>query len=206
MIEQYSKHNKTIQYEIIFKPIKHVYFRKKDDYIIITANKKMSKNQVLSIIDNNFEKLIYMQTKKNRHEAERYQLWGEKLSKDQFYQTKEANQANYERILIDETYKQIKAFESRLITDLKKINLSLKPTKVKRLKSKFGSCQIIKKEITINAFLARLEPVFLYYVLLHEYCHLIVPNHSKSFYDLLDQLMPQHKTVQKMLRKYVITF
>lgn|SRR5690554_352191 len=206
MIETYSKHNKSIQYEIVFKPIKHVYFRKKDDHIIITANQKMSKNQVLTILDDNFEKLIYMQTKKNRYEADRYQLWGEKLTEDEFYQNKIVNQKNYERILIDETAKQIKAFESRLTIDLKKVNLSLKPTKVKLLKSKFGSCQIIKKEITINAFLARLEPVFLYYVLLHEYCHLIVPNHSKSFYDLLDQLMPQHKTVQKMLRKYVITF
>src|SRR5690554_2574450 len=82
MIEQYSKENKTVQYKIVFKPIKHVYFRKKDDYIMITANKKMSKNQVLSILDNNFEKLIYMQTKKNRYEADRYQLWGQKLSKD----------------------------------------------------------------------------------------------------------------------------
>ena len=33
----------------------------------------------------------------------------------------------------------------QLINDLSKLNLTLKPTKVKLLKSKFSSCQIIKK-------------------------------------------------------------
>ena len=80
--------------------------------------------------------------------------------------------------------------KKKLIDDIAKLNLTLKPTKVKVLKSKFGSCQIIKKEITINAFL---DPMYLYYVLLHEYCHLIQANHSKAFYNLLDQVMPMHK-------------
>ncbi len=206
MIETYSKNNKLIQYKIIFKPIKHVYFRNKSDYILITANDKMKVNQVLNILDFNFDKLLKYQLKPKRQTTEKYQLWGQVLSLEQFFGEHPNNQKNYETILKTETINQIKNFEKRLSQDLEKLNLTLKPTKVKVLKSKFGSCQIIKKELTINAFLAKLDPVYLYYVLLHEYSHLLVANHSKAFYSLLDQLMPMHKTIQKDLRKYVITF
>lgn len=206
MIEQYTKNNQTIQYKIIFKTIKHVYFRKKDDYFLISANRKMNKKQVLSILDSHFNKLVSYQTKKRRQTTEKFQLWGSKLSEDEFFDGLENTQKNYEKILIDKTVSQIKIFESQLINDLSKLNLTLKPTKVKLLKSKFGSCQIIKKEITINAFLAKVDPIYLYYVLLHEYCHLIEANHSSAFYKLLDVLMENHKVIQKDLRKYVITF
>src|SRR5690554_2872118 len=206
MIETYNKNNKSIQYKIIFKPIKHVYFRSKSDYILITANDKMKVNQVLNILDFNFDKLLKYQLKPKRLTTEKYQLWGQVLSLEQFFGEHANNQKNYETILKTETINQIKNFEKRLSQDLEKLNLTLKPTKVKVLKSKFGSCQIIKKELTINAFLAKLDPVYLYYVLLHEYSHLLVANHSKAFYSLLDQLMPMHKTIQKDLRKYIITF
>jgi len=206
MIEQYIKNNQTIQYKIVFKTIKHVYFRKKDDYFLISANRRMNKKQVLSILDGHFHKLVSFQTKKRRQTTEKFQLWGTKLSEDEFFDGLENTQKNYEKILIDKTVSQIKIFESQLINDLSKLNLTLKPTKVKLLKSKFGSCQIVKKEITINAFLAKLDPIYLYYVLLHEYCHLIEANHSSAFYKLLDVLMETHKVVQKDLRKYVITF
>lgn len=206
MIEQYTKNNQTIQYKIVFKTIKHVYFRKKDDYFLISANRRMNKKQVLSILDGHFHKLVSFQTKKRRQTTEKFQLWGTKLSEDEFFDGLENTQKNYEKILIDKTVSQIKIFESQLINDLSKLNLTLKPTKVKLLKSKFGSCQIVKKEITINAFLAKLDPIYLYYVLLHEYCHLIEANHSSAFYKLLDVLMETHKVVQKDLRKYVITF
>src|SRR5690554_1665996 len=166
----------------------------------------MNKKQVLSILDGHFHKLVSFQTKKRRQTTEKFQLWGTKLSEDEFFDGLENTQKNYEKILIDKTVSQIKIFESQLINDLSKLNLTLKPTKVKLLKSKFGSCQIVKKEITINAFLAKLDPIYLYYVLLHEYCHLIEANHSSAFYKLLDVLMETHKVVQKDLRKYVITF
>lgn len=206
MIKTYTKNNKTIQYKIIFKPIKHVYFRKKEDHILISANRKMTTNQVLSILDHNFDKLVNYEVKQRRIQTPKYILWGKAYSEDEFFQGKTPTKEHYEALLKTETIRQINAFENQLSNDISKLGLTLKPTKVKVLKSRFGSCQIIKKEITINAFLAKLDPIYLYYVLLHEYCHIIVPNHSKAFYNLLDQLMPSHKSIQKALRKYVITF
>jgi predicted metal-dependent hydrolase len=206
MIGTYEKHNQKVSYKIVFKPIKHVYFRRQSDYILISANLNMSTKQVLNILDMHFEKLVNFQKVNKRQTTNEFQLWGEVLTPETYFKDDQHTTKNYQQILIDETVKKIDSFKEKLSYDLKRLNLELMPNKVKLLKSKFGSCQVIKKEITINAFLAKLDPVYLYYVLLHEYCHLKVPNHSKAFYNLLDEIMPMHKSVQKALRKYVITF
>ena len=36
----------------------------------------------------------------------------------------------------------------------------------------------------------RASPECIAYVLLHECCHLLVPNHSQAFYDLQTRLLP----------------
>lgn len=206
MISIYEKQNKKVSYKIVFKPIKHVYFRRQSDYILISANQNMTAKQVLNILDMHFDKLVSYQKVNKRQTTSEFQLWGEVLSPEAYFKEKMHTTKNYQQVLIDETIKQIDSFKEKLSKDLMKLNLDFKQTKVKLLKSKFGSCQVVKKEITINAFLAKLDPVYLYYVLLHEYCHLKVANHSKAFYKLLDEIMPMHKSVQKALRKYVITF
>lgn len=206
MIKIYTKGNQQLSYKVIFKDIKHIYMRKKSDYVLITANKKLGMQQVLNVLDQHFERLLIAERGSNRIKAPKYQLMGSVVSIDTFYNGLEHTQSNYEYRLVEATYTQIKYLENRLAVDLKILGLTLKPTKVKVLKSKFGSCHMIKKEITINAFLARLDVKYLYYVLLHEYCHFIEPNHSKAFYNLLDKIMPNHKMIQKALRKYVITF
>ena len=39
------------------------------------------------------------------------------------------------------------------------------------------------------------------YVLLHEYVHLIVPNHSERFYRIIEMRMPKYREIQKILRE-----
>jgi len=82
--------------------------------------------------------------------------------------------------------------------------LRLIPIKLKYLKSKFGSYHRKNKEITLNTFLARLNPIYLSYVIYHEYAHAIVFNHSKDFYNLLGEFMPNHRVYQKDLKKIAI--
>ena len=78
------------------------------------------------------------------------------------------------------------------------------PFKLKYLKSKFGSYHRKNKEITLNTFLARLNPIYLEYVIYHEYAHAIVFNHSKDFYNLLSEFMPNHRVYQKDLKRMAI--
>src|SRR5690606_18603140 len=205
MMKVYQKNDKTLKYEIIYKPIKHIYLRKRDDVVIVTANKKTTESYILNLLDKHFDKFYQVQ-KPRQFEVPKYQLWGNELTIDEFFGPYKQTDKNYELILKKEVLDKIETFMPRLILDLEKLNLKPVEMTVKKLKGKYGVCRTVKKEITLSSFLARIHPEYLYYVLLHEYAHLIVANHSKSFYNVLDKVMINHKLVQKQLRKHIISY
>ncbi|MFH0843528.1 MAG: SprT family zinc-dependent metalloprotease [Bacteroidota bacterium] len=73
---------------------------------------------------------------------------------------------------------------------------------VRPLKSRWGSCTS-KGKITISSELIKIDPLFTDHVIIHELCHLKYHNHSKDFYNLLEELEPGHKSIRKDLRKYI---
>lgn len=72
--------------------------------------------------------------------------------------------------------------------------------KVRAMTSRWGSCQISKRTITINSALARYPKRCLDYVVCHELCHLYEPSHSARFYTLMDRFYPGWKAVRKELK------
>ena len=72
--------------------------------------------------------------------------------------------------------------------------------RLKYMTSRWGSCTPLKNSISISLRLIHFPPVCLEYVLLHEYAHLLVPNHSKAFYDIVRKHMPEWKTYSDMLK------
>lgn len=198
----------SIEYVILYKPIKHLYFRALDGVIYVSSSKRFKEEQIIQVMTTKFSKLIQMVSKMSHQITPKYSLWGEPIDEDGFFLRYglPKSEKNYQLILKHEIKAKIKSFESQLKDDLARIKLDMVDIKVKKLKTKYGSCQLIKKIITINSFMARIPEIYLYYVLLHEYAHLIVPNHSKKFYQVLDQIMPNHKKIQKALRKHVISF
>ncbi|MBN2861569.1 MAG: M48 family metallopeptidase [Bacteroidales bacterium] len=74
---------------------------------------------------------------------------------------------------------------------------------VRRLKSRWGSCTS-KRKITLNSELIKLDPALVEYVIIHELCHLKHHNHGKDFYNLLEELVPDYKSLRKELRKFIL--
>ena len=64
---------------------------------------------------------------------------------------------------------------------------------VRNLRSSWGICHPDKNLITLNAQLVHYPVDFIEYVICHEMIHLIEPNHSSSFYALLEEIMPDYK-------------
>lgn len=205
-IKTFKKGHVEFNFEIKYKKIKHIYFRFKDDVLYISANSKLTENQVIESIELNLDRILSLKIKKQRLESSSYQLWGNVLSKEEFFEDKIPSEKLMHEIYINETKKMILDLEDKVNLCLHIWGLKPVEIKVKPLKTKYGSCQIVKKVITINSFLAKLDPIYLYYVLLHEYAHLLVPNHQKEFYQKLDLVMKNHKEVQKNLRKHTIMF
>ena len=62
--------------------------------------------------------------------------------------------------------------------------------RVRTMKSCWGSCLVNKGIITLNRKLLMQPRECIEYVVVHELCHFIHPNHSKEFYKFMEQFMP----------------
>lgn len=76
----------------------------------------------------------------------------------------------------------------------------LNDIKIKKMKSRWGSCSR-KKNLNFNAKLIYLPDDLIDYVIVHELCHLIEFNHSRSFWNLVAQTVPDHRKMRAELRK-----
>ena len=73
--------------------------------------------------------------------------------------------------------------------------------KIRALSSRWGSCLVRKGIVTLNRRLLAAPKCCVEYVILHELCHFIHPNHSVKFYALLSALMPDWKERKKLLNR-----
>ncbi len=62
---------------------------------------------------------------------------------------------------------------------------------VKRMKTRWGTCNIDARRIWLNLELARKPLRCLEYVTVHEMIHLLEQSHNERFLDLMDQFMPR---------------
>ncbi|WP_036459485.1 YgjP family zinc-dependent metalloprotease [[Mycoplasma] imitans] len=73
--------------------------------------------------------------------------------------------------------------------------------RIKNMKTKWGTCNVDKKRIWISLRLVKKPLVCLLYVLIHEMVHLIEQNHTKKFYKIVEQFLPNWKEINKLLKK-----
>lgn len=69
--------------------------------------------------------------------------------------------------------------------------------------SRWGSCIPAKQRITLNTYLAIMPPRVIDHVVLHELCHLVQPNHSRHFYNIMTMVMPDWKERRAAIEQYV---
>ncbi|MEG0250015.1 MAG: SprT family zinc-dependent metalloprotease [Peptostreptococcus sp.] len=70
--------------------------------------------------------------------------------------------------------------------------------------NKWGVCMVNKNKIVLNTDLICISEECIDFVMLHELIHFIHPNHSKSFYSLLEKLMPDWKIKNEKLKQIII--
>lgn len=74
--------------------------------------------------------------------------------------------------------------------------------KIKKVKSKWGSCAYMKNEITINSVMVMCPLECFREVMYHELCHFYVHDHSPRFHELLETVCPNHRKIEKELKNY----
>lgn len=80
--------------------------------------------------------------------------------------------------------------------------MKLIPSKlrVKEQKKRWGTCTS-KRAIYINSKISMVRKEAIDYILIHEFSHLVHMNHSKDFYSLVKQMMPNYKDQEKWLKE-----
>lgn len=106
--------------------------------------------------------------------------------------------------LLETWYKEeaLKLFDTLLKKYCLIMSLEIKGFTVKKLKSKWGSCDTLKKHITLNIELMKYPIIISEYIVIHELAHLIEANHSKKFYEIIKKYMPEYKKVKKILNSF----
>ncbi len=81
-----------------------------------------------------------------------------------------------------------------------KLGIEVEKVYVRRMTSRWGSCNVRARTIRLNTELARRRPECLEYVVVHELVHLLEPSHNRRFYRLMDGFLPDWKELRAELR------
>lgn len=81
-----------------------------------------------------------------------------------------------------------------------KIGKSVASWGVKKMKTKWGSCNIGAKRIWLNLELAKKSPECLEYILVHELVHLHERHHNDRFKSLMDKFLPNWRLSRDLLK------
>lgn len=69
------------------------------------------------------------------------------------------------------------------------------------MKARWGSCLFRKKKVIFNRRLIEVPIDGVEYVVYHEFAHLCEPNHSRRFYAVLDDVLPDWRAKKKVLEE-----
>ena len=82
----------------------------------------------------------------------------------------------------------------------KRMGVSASSWRIRHMTSRWGSCNVKTRAITINSALAQFSPRCLEQVVTHELCHLFSAHHDDRFYHLMDTHFPSWREAREELK------
>lgn len=83
----------------------------------------------------------------------------------------------------------------------KKMNVSVNEFGIKKMKTKWGTCNIEAGRIWVNLELAKKPPECLEYIIVHEMVHLLERNHNDRFMSYMDEYLPKWRYYREALNR-----
>ena len=68
-------------------------------------------------------------------------------------------------------------------------------------KKRWGSCNS-KRNISLNPYMMKLSYEMIDYIIVHELSHLVHLNHSKAFYQCVQEYVPDYLTIEKEIKRF----
>lgn len=210
-----------IEIEVKRKKIKNIYLR------VLPPNGKVSVSCPIRCTNSYLEKFLLTkidwikssQKKYNSCENDKYiHIWGVKYKKQIIQSAKnyvvlednlckiflkenslDTENKTIDKFLRNELNKAIKSFEYNVL-DITKLHAT--KWNIRKMKTKWGSCNVKNATINMNFNLIKYPLFCLEYVMFHEITHLMERYHNARFYGLLDNFYKNRKLAEKELLKY----
>lgn len=125
-----------------------------------------------------------------------------KKKETQMYIRPEANQEKKQEVL-DEWYRtELKRIVPPMLKSWEeKTGVTANEFGIKKMRTKWGTCNHNAKRIWLNLELAKKPLECIEYIVVHELLHLIEPSHNEKFISLLDYHMPKWKFNREELNR-----
>jgi hypothetical protein len=207
MLIEYNGKNYDI--DIIRKNNKNIYIRVKNNKVIVTCNYFTTNKEIKRLIDNNYNSIINM-IKKQESKMEKenkFYLFGKyydviydsnikiEIIDNTIYAKDEKFFNKWLSNYISSTFStHLKYWYDRYEEDIPTPNL-----KIRKMKTRWGVCNIQNNNITLNSELYRYDIECLDYVIIHELSHFIEANHSRDFWIQVSKYCPNYKEIRKKL-------
>ena len=124
---------------------------------------------------------------------------------------KNKSKINDNSIIINNNFKlkpkEERDLNARIMGFIKVYEKSMK-TKVNEVKlrkmTSYGICHVREKNIIFSKALYYLPDEFVEAVVVHEMAHLFVPNHSKKFYNKVEEFLPNYRKIWRKYKKIIV--
>lgn len=122
-------------------------------------------------------------------------------------QVKPDTNAEQRQILLQEWYRaQLKALVPHYIAKWEKImGVQVSEFGIKKMKTKWGTCNTAAKRIWINLELAKKPLECLEYIVVHEMVHLLERSHNARFIAYMNQFLPQWRNLKEELNRLPVS-
>lgn len=194
-------------YTLIRKRIKKMYLRVKENEVIVIAPLKTSLKEINDFvylhqdwIDKHIKEINYISSDDTIKvlDEEYTIIFSDKPRIDGNIIYTPNNEKVFNKLLLKHT-KQY--FYDRFYEIGQSLGITDYELKLKYYKSKWGSCTPSKRLITLNVNLIYTTLECIDAIIYHELAHTKVLNHSKDFYDVLLNWIPNYKVVIKHLKQ-----
>lgn len=206
----------TILVELCYKPKnRRIYLRVREGIVYITTPTRLSDRAIHSMLESNLPSIMKIMQQQDKIEdtihylGQSYPLILKHSTSPMVY----IDNGNFiiETTHPDEAVKLTTLFYNDTLMNIvksygkdiqNKFNISDEIIyEYKNVKGYYGECFPKKKKIILASKLAKYELKYILSVIYHEFAHFKYPHHQKEFYEYLETLYPNYRSVQRALRK-----
>ena len=213
----------TIKYR---RKMKNIYLKvEKNADVVVSAPPRTPNYIIKELVQENIDEIKLRRTNilKNGHTVKNY-VTGEKhyvfgkeltlevrlgdknkvtLSNDKLYLSVKDKYQDREQIVTRELRKVVYNKCLEFLNKYEKLmNVHVEQLRIKKMKTRWGTCNIEAKRIWINYELVKYPVECLEHTIVHELTHLLETNHTPRFYTLLGKYYPNYRENDKLIKEF----